>query len=178
MENSNSIGNRLRQIRKELGLTLQEFGSRAGFGRSYLSLLESGRAENPSQKFVKCVCSAFAIREQWLKTGQGEPFEPGATARAKVIAKYRLTGQEEPEDAVNVIMGDVAANLTTAALITMMEGLMRSTPGAGQRLLIMNSLLLQLNRRILTEDASKWPASQKKRALAMTDRMIEWIKSA
>ncbi len=64
---------RLKELRKALDLTQAEFARRIGLGQSSLAMLEQGkRALN--EKHIKLICAAFAVREQWLRTGEGEMF--------------------------------------------------------------------------------------------------------
>ena len=55
-------------------MTLEEFAERIGYGKSYLSKLEHGLGENPSDRFVSAVSMAFRVRGDWLRNGQGEPY--------------------------------------------------------------------------------------------------------
>ncbi len=71
-----SLGERIRWLRKREGLSLQQFGQRVGFDRSYLSRLENGKADNPSEDFLGRVCLAFKIGYDWLSTGQGVIDDP------------------------------------------------------------------------------------------------------
>ena len=42
-----SLGEIIRNKREELGLTLDEVGSRIGFSKPYLSTIETGKVNNP-----------------------------------------------------------------------------------------------------------------------------------
>ncbi len=64
---------RLKQLRKALNMTQAEFAKRIGLGQSSLAMLEQGK-RNLNEKHVKLVCSAFGVREQWLRSGEGEMF--------------------------------------------------------------------------------------------------------
>ena len=68
------IGERIKELRKEkLNMTLDQFGEKIGLKRSGLSLVESGR-NNPTDQTIKSICREFSVREEWLRTGEGEPF--------------------------------------------------------------------------------------------------------
>ena len=41
--------------------------------RSGLSLIESGR-NNPTDQTIKSICREFSVRDEWLRTGEGNPF--------------------------------------------------------------------------------------------------------
>lgn len=64
------IRTRIKQIRKEHGLTQAEFGRRIGVTDASCSMIESGR-NNPSGQTVKAICREFRVNEEWLRTGEG-----------------------------------------------------------------------------------------------------------
>lgn len=66
------MNNRIKQIRKDAGLTLEKFGERIGITASSCSTIESGKS-NPSKQTIKMICQEFNINETWLRTGIGEP---------------------------------------------------------------------------------------------------------
>lgn len=61
---------RIKQLRKELRLSQDEFGYRLGIGKSSVSLLESGR-NNPSEQTIRAICQEFSVRRAWLVDGEG-----------------------------------------------------------------------------------------------------------
>ena len=69
-----TFGERLRWLRERYALTLAEFGTQIGVGRSYLSKLENGKRQNVSAQFLRSVCEKFDVWDVWLESGQGEPF--------------------------------------------------------------------------------------------------------
>lgn len=64
---------RLKQLRKELGLTQQEFSDQIGIKRNTFSQYENGRNE-PIDAVIKLICGKFNVNEDWLRTGEGEMF--------------------------------------------------------------------------------------------------------
>lgn len=70
--NSN-ISERLRILRKELGMTQQEFASRLNLSRNFINQVEN-RSKNISIRTISDICTAFSINEYWLRTGTGEMF--------------------------------------------------------------------------------------------------------
>ena len=64
-----SIGKRIKQIRKELNLTMEAFGKQIGVTRNSISMIESEK-NNPSDQSIRSICREFGIREEWLRTGQ------------------------------------------------------------------------------------------------------------
>lgn len=66
---------RIKEIRKALGLTLEQFGEAIGIKKSSLSLIENG-INSPSEQTIKSICREFNVSEEWLRTGEGEMFIP------------------------------------------------------------------------------------------------------
>ena len=66
-------GERVREVRKILGLTLDKFGERIGIKKSTLSLIENGKS-NLTDANVKAICREFHVDYIWLTTGDGEMF--------------------------------------------------------------------------------------------------------
>lgn len=68
-----SIGYRLRALRKELNLTQKELSKRLLVSQPYFSGLENGSI-TPTSKLTKLICLEFGIREEWLLNGKGEMY--------------------------------------------------------------------------------------------------------
>lgn len=66
-------GERLKAIRKTKELTLKEFGSYIGVSDSAVSQMEKGKI-NMSEQTRVLVCTQFRVRDEWLRTGEGEMF--------------------------------------------------------------------------------------------------------
>lgn len=64
---------RLKQLRKTLDLTQQEFADRIGSARDNIAGYETGR-RNPSVAVISLICTKFNVNEEWLRTGNGEMF--------------------------------------------------------------------------------------------------------
>ncbi len=62
---------RIKQIRKEKGLTQAAFGKLLGIAAPSVSKLESGE-NHPSEQTIRAICSGFNINRCWLETGTGE----------------------------------------------------------------------------------------------------------
>ncbi|MCB5652899.1 helix-turn-helix domain-containing protein [Mediterraneibacter gnavus] len=72
------IYERIKELRKELGLNQEEFGERLGVSRSVIANIEYDRLKRPDQKesLYKLICKEFNVSEEWLRTGNGEMFVP------------------------------------------------------------------------------------------------------
>lgn len=66
---------RLKEIRKALGLTQKEFAARIGIKQNTIAQYEIGRNE-PIDAVVSLICREYNVDEVWLRTGEGEMFRP------------------------------------------------------------------------------------------------------
>lgn len=66
-------GERVKEVRKTLGLTLEKFGERIGLKKSAVSLIESGK-NSLTDANVKAICREYNVDYMWLTTGDGEMF--------------------------------------------------------------------------------------------------------
>ncbi len=66
-------GSRIKQLRKDLNLTLDKFGERIGLKKSALSLIENEKNDLTDAN-AKSICREFNVREEWLRTGEGEMY--------------------------------------------------------------------------------------------------------
>lgn len=69
------MNERIKMVRKKLGMKQDEFGLRLGISRDAVSNLEVGRVK-PSESIIKLICKEFGINQEWLKTGRGDQFTP------------------------------------------------------------------------------------------------------
>ena len=65
--------NRLKQLRKHLNITQQDFADRIGIKRNTLANYEIGRNE-PLDAVISLICREFNVNEEWLRTGKGDMF--------------------------------------------------------------------------------------------------------
>lgn len=65
---------RLKLLRKELGLTQEKFAERLNIKRNTLANYEIGRNE-PIDAVISLICREFNVNEKWLRTGEGEMFK-------------------------------------------------------------------------------------------------------
>ena len=64
---------RIKILRKKLGLTLDKFGERLGVTKTTISRLENG-VNNVTEQMLKSICREFNVNEEWLRNGTGEMF--------------------------------------------------------------------------------------------------------
>jgi len=68
-----TLNDRIKQVRKSLDLTQQEFADRLNVKRNTVATYERGKS-NPSDAAVNLICREFNVNEAWLRTGEGEMF--------------------------------------------------------------------------------------------------------
>ena len=91
MKNENE---RIKEVRKALGLTLDKFGERVGMKKSSLSQVENC-TNAVSGQLRTAVCREFHVREEWLRTGEGEMFEERTPDQAIVDFAADLVNVED-----------------------------------------------------------------------------------
>lgn len=64
---------RVKELRKVLGLTLERFGEKLGIQKSAVSKIERGE-NNLTEQMTKSICREFGVDYIWLTTGDGEMF--------------------------------------------------------------------------------------------------------
>ena len=64
---------RIKGLRKALGLTQQKFADALGVKQNTIAQYESGR-NAPIDAVVSLICREFNVNEAWLRTGEGAMF--------------------------------------------------------------------------------------------------------
>ena len=67
------IGNRIKEVRKALGKTQQDFADTIGLKRNTIAGYEVGDV-TPSPRTIVAICDKFSVNQYWLETGEGEMF--------------------------------------------------------------------------------------------------------
>lgn len=70
-----TINDRFRFAREEMGLSQEEFATRANRTRSEIKNIEYGKTV-PKPEVIMAICKAHGIDETWLRTGVGEMHVP------------------------------------------------------------------------------------------------------
>ena len=83
------IGERIKELRKALGLTQTKFGDRIGLKQNSVALIETGRPT--SDQTIFAICREFRVNEEWLRNGTGEMFVPTPASIVDELAEeYHL----------------------------------------------------------------------------------------
>lgn len=89
------MNERIKKLRNQLGLTLEEFGSRIGMSKSGLSKIERN-VSGISDQTIRSICREFEVNETWLRTGEGDMFDQSSTSiLSRVSAEYDLSSREQ-----------------------------------------------------------------------------------
>lgn len=67
------MNDRMKELRKALGLTQQEFADKLNMPRTNIGGYEIG-ARSPSNAVISLICREFNVNEGWLRTGEGAMF--------------------------------------------------------------------------------------------------------
>ena len=90
-----STKERVKTLRKELGLTLEKFAEPLGVGKTSISKIELGQV-NLTDQMAKAICREYSVNEEWLRNGTGDMFAArpiGDDLKAKI--DYYLPDESE-----------------------------------------------------------------------------------
>lgn len=79
--------NRLKLLRKHLGISQETFASRLNLKRGTIAAYEVGNQE-PSERTLIDIVRVFGVNEQWLRSGEGEMFPVPSDSSGEEFAKY------------------------------------------------------------------------------------------
>ena len=100
---------RIIEIRKEKGLSQEEFAKKINLTRNAISLLENGN-RNASDRTIKDICIVFGINEEWLRTGKGEKYEK--LTLNEEIASFTGSLMKQSDDVFKKRLIEVLAKMT------------------------------------------------------------------
>lgn len=83
-------GERVLEIRKVLGLTMDKFGEKLGVQKSAISKIEKDKV-NLSDQMVKLICREYNVNYDWLMDEDGEMFSDlPQTVLDELCSQYEL----------------------------------------------------------------------------------------
>lgn len=101
------LNERIRELRKALGYTLERFGSRLGVTKTAISNIERGERNVTDQMFVS-ICREFDVNEEWLRTGEGPMFrEMSQREKAAYIVGKVLKNEDEFRQKIFIALGEM-----------------------------------------------------------------------
>lgn len=96
-------GERIRQVRKTLDLTLEQFGSKLGVTKVAISNIEKGN-RNLTEQMTKAICREFGVNYTWLMTGKGEMFLESDDELLNQISHVITGGSEARKNLLQLIL--------------------------------------------------------------------------
>ena len=100
---------RIKVVRKALGLNQTDFGSKIGVKQGTVAAYESG-ARIPLDSVIVSICREFNVSERWLRTGEGEMFVQ--LSREEEITKFAMEIIRDPDSEFQRQAISVLAKLT------------------------------------------------------------------
>lgn len=96
---------RIKALRKELGLTQEKFADRLSMKRNTIATYEIGRNE-PIDAVISLICREFDVNEEWLRTGKGGPDNMFTkTSKDNEFTRAaRMISQDNDRDAMNAVI--------------------------------------------------------------------------
>ena len=122
-----SENERVQEVRKRLGMTLEKFGKRLGVTKVAISNIEKGH-RNVTEQMRKSICREYNVNELWLMSGQGEMFVADEVKHLEIIenyfkslgfsmeynvTKWHFENPDEPDPAERVQIPDEAVYILT-----------------------------------------------------------------
>lgn len=89
------MNERIKALRKELGLTQQQFADLMKVKRNTVATYEMGRSI-PSDSAIALICEKCNVNENWLRTGNGKMFKK--VSRNDHLANWFVTILQEPDE--------------------------------------------------------------------------------
>ena len=84
------MNKRLSELRRELGLSMEKFGSKIGLSRSAISKMESGNS-GLSEQTILSICRVYRVNYHWFTNGDGDMFSGTPESLVDEIAEdYNL----------------------------------------------------------------------------------------
>lgn len=89
-----TIGERVKELRKQINLTQQAFADRLNLKRNTVGSYEVNVVE-PSDRTISDICREFNVNETWLRTGEGEMFNQITQSEKLAAFLADITANEE-----------------------------------------------------------------------------------
>ena len=88
-------GERVKEIRKTLNLTLEKFGEKLGVGKTAISNIEKGN-RNLTEQMTKSICREYNVNYDYLIHGDGDMFDDlPQTIIDELCSQYNLSDTEK-----------------------------------------------------------------------------------
>lgn len=152
---STTLGERVSIIRKKLGMSQQELANELNLSKNYISLVENNK-RNLSYTAQTVLCSISGANENWLRTGEGDPFPP--RTRREVVQRFVDHLDVLPDDDVKVRLISTLAELDEKYWVILAD-IAKTLSGQKEEHLERESRLLQEEAEAVKKDGEKCSAS-------------------
>lgn len=128
------VNERIKELRKELGLSMEKFGEQLGVHKTTIQKIENG-TNNLTDQMFKSICREFNVSEEWLREGKGDMFlENSNSIIGKIISEIPLDDfsqtilkayiemDSKKREAFNVAIKEIASAISTEHLEEKNEG--------------------------------------------------------
>lgn len=117
---TNTIGDRIKVLRNELGLSMAAFGEKIKMTNSNISKMEKD-LRVVTDRTIAIICTEFNVNEEWLRTGDGDMFveETFDEVFANIIAEATLSGNEKIKELM--IMASKLNDKQLKAIVNFLE---------------------------------------------------------
>lgn len=79
------MNKQIKELRKILNITQEEFSSKIGLSRNFIAQIETG-TKSPSDRTVSDICRVFNVNRDWLLTGSGDIFNHPEDEVATIVS--------------------------------------------------------------------------------------------
>ena len=114
-----SIGERILELRKDLGYTQVEFGKMVRCSGATISTSESGKT-TPDKQTLQLIADKCGVRFEWLAEGILPKYPPDSETDIAIVTRA-LEGQSEAKKQLIRIIAEMPDDLADA-IIAYMEG--------------------------------------------------------
>ena len=105
---SNTLGNKVRELRKKKGLTLEELANAIGSGKSYIWELENKGVKRPSAEKLNEIAKILGVTPEYLTDNSAEIIEDDAVDQAffRKYQKMPATTKEKIRKTIDLLWED------------------------------------------------------------------------
>ena len=97
------MNDRIKKIRKDAGLTQEQFAKRLGVKRNTVATYEMGRS-TPIDAAITSICREFGVNEDWLRNGTEPMYLPNGDKLEGYLAKISKGNDVFIKDLIEVYM--------------------------------------------------------------------------
>lgn len=97
------VNDRIKKIRKDAGLTQEQFAKKLGVKRNTVATYEMGRS-TPIDAAIASICREFGVNEDWLRNGNEPMYLPAGDKLERYLAQISKGDDTFIKDLIEVYM--------------------------------------------------------------------------